>query len=65
MKNGFNFSTTDEFNSEIAKGLLEENEIDCVLVNKKDSFYHFGDIEIYVKRDKIIKANYILKDLKN
>lgn len=57
------FNTPEIFKAELAKGLLEENEIECVLINKKDSFYHFGEIELFVKRDDILKAKYILKEL--
>ncbi len=32
----------------IILGMLEENNIPVHILNKKDSVYHFGDIEIYV-----------------
>ena len=36
--------------AEIVKGKLEENEIDAVVMNKKDSSYlTFGQVEVYVK----------------
>lgn len=56
------FSTSEEFQAEIAKGVLEENEIECVMINKKDSFYHFGEIELYVMREDVVKSKYLLKD---
>jgi hypothetical protein len=42
--------TTDKYyEAEILKGLLEDNQIPVVVVNKQDSSYVFlGDIEIYV-----------------
>ena len=42
--------STDKYpEAEIVKGMLEENQIPVVLVNKQDSSYVFlGDIEIYV-----------------
>lgn len=57
------FSTTMEHISEIAKSVLEDNDIECILLNKKDSSYHFGEIEVYVKQNKVVKAKYLLKDL--
>ncbi|NJK85977.1 MAG: DUF2007 domain-containing protein [Bacteroidales bacterium] len=57
------FITSDQFYAELAKGLLEENNIEAVVVNKQDSFYHFGEIELYVKRDNIVKAKFLLKEL--
>ena len=32
----------------IVQGMLGENNIPVHILNKKDSVYHFGDIEIYV-----------------
>lgn len=53
-------STSDAYKAEIYKGLLEENEIEVVLMNKQDSAYLFGEIEIYVIADQVIKAKHIL-----
>lgn len=40
---------------------LAENEIESVIMNKKDSVYQsFGDIELYVKRDNILKAKQLI-----
>jgi hypothetical protein len=57
------FSTTLEHISEIAKDVLDDNNIECILINKKDSMYHFGEIEVYVKHNNAVKAKYLLKDL--
>ncbi|HJX70392.1 MAG TPA: DUF2007 domain-containing protein [Bacteroidales bacterium] len=57
------FSTNQDFKAELAKGILEENEIKFVLLNRRDSTYLFGDIEIFVNRDDTIKAKYLLKEL--
>ncbi len=57
------FSTTDEFTGELAKGLLKENGVDYVEVNKKDSSYLFGEIELFVVRNDILRAKFVLKDL--
>ena len=59
------FSTADGFSAEIARGILKENDIDNVVIDKQDRFYHFGEIEIYVHRDNVIKAKYLLNDLEN
>ena len=60
------FSTTQDFKAELAKGLLEENDIQFVTLNKKDSSYpdlFIGYIEIYVKQNNAVKAKYLLKEL--
>jgi hypothetical protein len=57
------WETTDEIRSVIAKQVLEENDIEAIVINKKDSFYRFGDIEIYVSQDNILKAKQLLTEL--
>lgn len=49
------------YKAEILKSLLEENDIQAVIINKQDSAYLFGDIEVFVKRDDIIRGQQILK----
>jgi hypothetical protein len=54
------FSTTERYRVEILKTLLEEEEITSVIVNKQDSSYiSFGEIELYVRREDILKAKRI------
>jgi hypothetical protein len=58
------FSTNHEYIAELAKEVLEENDIQFVLLNHKDSSYpdlFIGEIEIFVNRDNAIKAKYLLK----
>ncbi len=47
--------------AEMAKQMLLDNDIPAVIVNKKDSSYLFGEIEVYVKREDIIKAKYYIE----
>ena len=51
----------------IVKGMLEENHVPVMLVNKQDSSYlNFGDIEIYVPSHlKEIATNLMQKSLLN
>lgn len=39
---------TNPIGGEIVKQMLEENNIPAVLLNKQDSSYHFGKLELYV-----------------
>jgi Putative prokaryotic signal transducing protein len=50
MENWCLLLRTDKYmDAEILRGLLEENQIPVVVVNKQDSSYVFlGDIEVYV-----------------
>lgn len=54
------YSTNAEYKAEIMKALLEEEGIQAFLINKKDSSYHFGEIELYVHGENVIKANRII-----
>jgi len=46
---------------EIAKALLEEEKIESIIKNMQDSFYKFGEIELYVKSEDTLKAKQIIQ----
>ena len=48
------------FELNLLKGILLKNNIFSVIMNKKDSSYLFGNIELLVKEDDYHKANEIL-----
>ncbi len=50
MKNWFLLLATQNLSeASIVKGMLEENSVPVLLINKQDSSYlNFGDIELYV-----------------
>lgn len=55
------FSSTALYRVEMLKALLEEENIVSVIINKQDSAYlTFGEIELYVKREDILKAKFIV-----
>lgn len=47
--------------AEIMMGVLTENSLNPVLINKKDSAYLFGICEIYVQSEEVMRALQILK----
>jgi len=51
----------------IIKGMLEENQVPAIIINKQDSNYHnFGEIEVYVPAYlKEIAKNLMDKSLLN
>jgi hypothetical protein len=58
------FQTGENFQAEIAKEILENEEIQCVVINDHDStFPSIGDLEIWVHKDFEAKATELLKDL--
>ncbi|MCF8359283.1 MAG: DUF2007 domain-containing protein [Prolixibacteraceae bacterium] len=51
---------------EIARDLLENNGINSVILNQKDSVYKtFGDVELYVHENDEQRALELLKELKH
>lgn len=54
------FSSGNLQKAELIKNLLEHNEINAVIINHQDSFYKFGDIQVYVNREDVVKANFCL-----
>ncbi|HAH24605.1 MAG TPA: hypothetical protein DCL77_12785 [Prolixibacteraceae bacterium] len=58
------FHTGQNFQAEIAKEILENEEINCVIINENDSIFpSIGEIEVMVHKDFEEKATELLKDL--
>ncbi len=58
------FQTEQDFQAEIAREILENEEINCVVLNERDSnFPSIGDVEIWVHESVEKKAKELLKDL--
>jgi hypothetical protein len=55
------YASTYDHKVEIVKAVLEDSDIRSVVVNKKDSFYLFGEIELYVNPDNVIRAMSIIQ----
>jgi hypothetical protein len=54
------YSTRFDHTAGIVKAVLENNDIKCFMLSKKDSAYLFGDIELYVAADDVMKAKQII-----
>ena len=54
------YSTGANYKAELLKGLLFENNIEAVIINKQDSSYLFGELELYVSVDDVVKAKHII-----
>ena len=58
------YESKQEYLADIARAVLSDNDIESVIINKKDSIYNsFGDIEVYVNKDNLIRAKQILQKL--
>jgi len=49
---------------EIVQAVLADNNIDTVIVNKQDSSYHFGEVELHAHPDNAILAIQIINNEK-
>ena len=56
------YSSSKQLSAEMIKGLLANNEINSVVINKQDSSYMFGEHEVYVNRNDVVKAKFVLKE---
>jgi hypothetical protein len=57
------YESGKQYEIELISGLLEENEIESVIMNKQDSVYLFGEYELYVKREEILKAKTLIQNI--
>ena len=56
------FSSSDGFRIEMLKGLLAEHHIEGVVINKKDSAYLIGEVELFVRVEDAFRANQIISN---
>ena len=56
------FESRDELRVEIARQTLEESGINAVVLDKKDSPFLIGYLELYVNRDSEAEALSVIKD---
>jgi len=59
------YTSADLYKIELVRGVLEGEGILSVEVNKKDSSYLFGDIELYVQVNDVLKARQIIDSHNN
>ena len=58
------YSSSHLYEAEMIKSLLSDNDIECVIMNKQDSVYMFGDIEVYVPTNETLKAKQLIIEFK-
>ncbi len=54
------YSTSELYDAELVKTFMADNNIECVIMNKKDSTYGFGEIEIYVPTEEAFRAKQLI-----
>ena len=56
------FSSGQPYRAEMVKQMLTDHNIQSFLVNKQDSAYKFGEVELYVNRDDVIRAKKLIHE---
>lgn len=58
------YSTNQLYEAEMAKEMMAANGIECVIMNKKDSVYGFGDVELCVPAESVLLAKQLILEFK-
>jgi predicted glycosyltransferase len=57
------FENQNQIRAEIVKGVLEENGISAVVMNKKETVYHvFGTYEVLVPNENVLEAMKLIQN---
>jgi len=46
----------------MVRQMLSDHNIQSFLINKQDSAYKFGEVELYVNRDDVIRAKKLIQE---
>ncbi len=50
------YSTNKSYQAGLLKNILNDNDIPSFIIDKQDSAYLFGDVEVYVYADDFLRA---------
>lgn len=59
------YTTSNIYQAEILKQVLENEAISAFIINQMDSSYHIGEIYVKVESDHFIRAMEIAKNFEN
>ncbi|MCF8331473.1 MAG: DUF2007 domain-containing protein [Bacteroidales bacterium] len=57
------YATGILFDAELIKSKLIDEGIECKTLNKKDSAYLFGEIELYVQAKDVVRAKHVISNM--
>ncbi|HOW31810.1 MAG TPA: DUF2007 domain-containing protein [Bacteroidales bacterium] len=55
------FTSPQIWEAELIKAALQQNNIECISLNKRDSSYLIGEVEIYVPIPEALTAKQIIQ----
>ena len=56
------YSSGNPLKAELVRQMLTDHNMQSFIINKQDSAYKFGDIELYVHRDHVIRAKMLIQE---
>ena len=56
------YTTNQMYEAQMLIEYLSDNNIKAFIIDKMDSAYHFGDIEVLVLRDDVIRAKRCIEE---
>jgi len=56
------FTTNKPYEAELLRQVLSNHQIHAFIINKQDSAYKFGEIELFVHRDDVIRAKILIRE---
>lgn len=59
------YTTNKMYEAEIIRQIFGDNDITSFLINKMDSAYQFGDIEVLVKGEDVMRAKLLIQEYEN
>ncbi len=59
------YTLKQEHNASILEEILNDNNINCIMINKKDSSMPIGNIEVYVHKNNEEKAKELIKEFES
>jgi len=59
------FSSNQYYEAEMIRAMLESNDINSILVNKQDSAYLIGEIEVFVSTNDALLAKQLIEQHEN
>ena len=59
------YSVETPYLADLVRQMLVEHDIPSFIINKQDSFYKFGEIELYVNRDHVIRAKKLIAEFES
>ena len=59
------YTTNKMYEAEIVRQILGDHGINSFLMNKMDSAYQFGEIEIHVLRENVMRSKLLIQEFED